>query len=107
MMKTVFVWFLVALIPIACCFICSFALGWKDPYGVSAFFVSCCLALVVWALAFGGAYIGMQADQITCRNTASNMAVEWRWSVSTGCLFKWGGHWYPRDQVRQIITTGR
>lgn len=79
---------------------------WKDSDGdvrfgwVLAGILSAALlgtALIVGAIAYG-------PGRWSCRNTAQQMGLPWRWSITTDCLVQYRDHWVPLDKVTQLIN---
>lgn len=63
-------------------------------------------SFTIMALIAGGVYAGTIADKISCRNTAINANTDYRWSLSTGCMFKFQDRFIPKDRWINITNEG-
>jgi len=61
-----------------------------------------CISVVLTLFAVGIPLFAT-SDRITCRNTAANLDLPYRWSFSAGCYFQLpDGSWWPSDNIRNI-----
>jgi hypothetical protein len=55
------------------------------------------------ALVMGVIFTGVAwGDRITCRNKATAMGLPYHWSLSSACLVKVNGRYYPIEQVQNV-----
>lgn len=67
----------------------------RGPLGAFGlgFTVATIVAVLAGGIGLGTAY----GDQIICRNTAANRGVDYRWSMSAGCYFRYADRWVGSD----------